>query len=144
MRIIISLIVFLLTMAGLRAADRINFFHIGLEQGLSQSTVIDILQDRRENMWIATHNGLNRYDGGTHRCQCRGTHKLTDDNGVSHIVYLLKKAAENHRHCKNRQRFQRRICDQIFIFRHDLFSSELCFSQFFKFALAKYTTLFPY
>lgn len=63
MRNIIPLIAFLLTMAGLRAADRINFFHIGLEQGLSQSTVIDILQDRRENMWIATHNGLNRYDG---------------------------------------------------------------------------------
>lgn len=63
MRIIISLIVFLLTMAGLRAADRINFFHIGLEQGLSQSTVVDIIQDKRENMWIATHNGLNRYDG---------------------------------------------------------------------------------
>ena len=63
MRVIISLIVFLLTMAGLRAADRINFFHIGLEQGLSQSTVVDIIQDKRENMWIATHNGLNRYDG---------------------------------------------------------------------------------
>ena len=30
---------------------------------------------------------------------------------IRHIVYLLKKAAENHRHCKNRQCFKRRICD---------------------------------
>ena len=43
---------------------------------------------------------------------------MTDDDRVSHIVYLLKKAAKNHRHCKNRQCFKRRICDQIFIFRH--------------------------
>ena len=53
---------------------------------------------------------------GTNRRQRRGTHKLTDDNGVSHIVYLLKKAAQNHRHCKNRQRFQRRIGNQILLF----------------------------
>ena len=53
---------------------------------------------------------------GTNRRQCGGAHKLTDDNGISHIVYLLKKAAENHRHCKNCQRFQRRIGNQILIF----------------------------
>ena len=53
---------------------------------------------------------------GADRRQCGGADKLTDDNGVSHIVYLLKKAAENHRHCKNRQRFQRCIGNQILIF----------------------------
>ena len=36
----------------------ITFAHIGLNDGLSQSTVVDITQDRKNNMWFATHNGL--------------------------------------------------------------------------------------
>ena len=55
---------------------------------------------------------------GADRCKSRGADKLTDDDGVSHIVHLLKKAAEDHRHCKNCKRLERRICDQIFILRH--------------------------
>ncbi len=45
--------------------ERINFTHIGLEEGLSQSTVFDIVQDKYDNMWFATYNGLNKYDGYT-------------------------------------------------------------------------------
>ena len=44
-------------------AENINFVHIGLEDGLSQSTVVSIVQDRKGNMWFATRDGLNRYDG---------------------------------------------------------------------------------
>jgi ligand-binding sensor domain-containing protein len=36
---------------------------ISLAQGLSQSTVRGIVQDRRGFIWIATEGGLNRYDG---------------------------------------------------------------------------------
>lgn len=36
---------------------------IGVEQGLSQSTVFDVLQDREGFLWAATKDGLNRYDG---------------------------------------------------------------------------------
>lgn len=41
----------------------INFVHIGLNEGLSQSTVVDITEDKQGNMWFATHNGLNKFDG---------------------------------------------------------------------------------
>ena len=41
---------------------------------------------------------------------------LTDDNRISHIIDLLKKAAKNHWHRENSQRFKRFICYQIFIF----------------------------
>ena len=41
----------------------IRFDQLSLEQGLSQSTVMDVLQDRRGYMWLATEDGLNRYDG---------------------------------------------------------------------------------
>ena len=46
-------------------SNTINFVHIGLEQGLSQSTILDIVQDDRGNMWFATYDGLNKYDGYT-------------------------------------------------------------------------------
>ena len=43
--------------------SNILFRHIGVESGLSQSTVLAILQDRTGLMWIGTKSGLNRYDG---------------------------------------------------------------------------------
>ena len=44
-------------------ARPIRFRHLALEEGLSQTTVNSILQDRRGFLWIATEDGLNRYDG---------------------------------------------------------------------------------
>lgn len=40
-----------------------KFKNIGLEDGLSQSTVFAILQDSHGFMWFGTEDGLNRYDG---------------------------------------------------------------------------------
>jgi len=37
--------------------------HIDIEQGLSQNIVRDIIQDSKGFIWIATWDGLNRYDG---------------------------------------------------------------------------------
>ena len=42
---------------------QVSFAHIGLEDGLSQSTVLSITQDVQGNMWFATFNGVNRFDG---------------------------------------------------------------------------------
>lgn len=39
------------------------FERIGLEQGLSNTTVTSILQDSRGFLWFGTQEGLNRYDG---------------------------------------------------------------------------------
>ena len=44
-------------------ARPIRFDHLSLEQGLSQSTVMDVRQDRTGYIWLATEDGLNRYDG---------------------------------------------------------------------------------
>lgn len=39
------------------------FRHVSLEQGLSQAAVRALLQDSRGFLWVATEDGLNRYDG---------------------------------------------------------------------------------
>src|SRR5438445_7022950 len=49
--------------AGAASVRPIRFDHLSLEQGLSQSTVMDILQDRRGYIWLATEDGLDRDDG---------------------------------------------------------------------------------
>jgi len=41
----------------------IKFDHIGIEHGLSQSSIFSILQDSKGFMWIGTESGVNRYDG---------------------------------------------------------------------------------
>ncbi|MCY7293580.1 MAG: hypothetical protein LH615_15490, partial [Ferruginibacter sp.] len=40
-----------------------NYKSISIAQGLSQGMVFDILQDKEGFIWVATKNGLNRYDG---------------------------------------------------------------------------------
>ena len=40
-----------------------RFEHFSLEDGLSQSAVLELLQDRAGYLWVGTQDGLNRYDG---------------------------------------------------------------------------------
>lgn len=40
-----------------------SFRRIGTEQGLSQASVWSMAQDRRGFIWVATRDGLNRFDG---------------------------------------------------------------------------------
>ena len=41
----------------------IHFTRISIESGLSQSTIFSIAQDRTGNIWFATYDGVNKYDG---------------------------------------------------------------------------------
>ncbi|MCB9078861.1 MAG: SpoIIE family protein phosphatase [Anaerolineaceae bacterium] len=62
------IILLLLGLAG-RPADvqaqsgNIRFDRISIEDGLSQSTIYAILQDRQGFMWFGTQDGLNKFDG---------------------------------------------------------------------------------
>lgn len=49
--------------ASAQDGEEIRFSHIGLKEGLSHSTVYDITQDREGYIWVATHDGVNKYDG---------------------------------------------------------------------------------
>ena len=57
-------VLFLIGFGNAVAQDKsIRFEQLTTNEGLSQSTVNDILQDSRGFLWFATEDGLNRYDG---------------------------------------------------------------------------------
>lgn len=62
---------------------QVSFEHIGLSDGLSQSTVVDITQDRKGNMWFATYGGLNRFDGYSFTVY---QHDVADSTSISNDI----------------------------------------------------------
>ena len=95
-------------------AYSINFFfsHLGVEDGLSQVSVLDIFQDSDGYIWFGTRNGANRYDGYefvTYQNEVNNNATLTDNyirgfaedgkkniwiatsNGINCIDYKTKK-----------------------------------------------------
>ncbi len=55
--------VFLVLVAARLCAQNAAFEKITIEQGLSQGMIFDMLQTRDGFLWVATKDGLNRYDG---------------------------------------------------------------------------------
>ncbi|MBS1744154.1 MAG: helix-turn-helix domain-containing protein [Bacteroidetes bacterium] len=53
----------LLQSTALTAFAQAGYESISIAQGLSQGMVFDIMQDKDGFIWVATKNGLNRYDG---------------------------------------------------------------------------------
>ncbi|MFO7369847.1 MAG: two-component regulator propeller domain-containing protein [Bacteroidales bacterium] len=66
-----------------------NFEKITIRDGLSQSTVTHILQDKYGFLWFATYDGINRYDGYSFQVF---RHVEKDQTSLSHdaIVYMME------------------------------------------------------
>ena len=57
-----SLVVYLIMWSALSVCAQ-NVLFFGSKQGLSNSRVRSLYEDKRHNIWLTTQNGLNRYDG---------------------------------------------------------------------------------
>jgi signal transduction histidine kinase/ligand-binding sensor domain-containing protein len=59
----LSLIYFLITFISIARSQTLPFGHISVEDGLSNSFVNCLIQDRTGFIWFGTDDGLNRFDG---------------------------------------------------------------------------------
>ena len=67
-RLLCGFLLAMLCLPALAGSPRsLRFEHIGLEEGLSQESVLTILQDRDGFMWFGSQSGLNRFDGYRNR-----------------------------------------------------------------------------
>lgn len=69
--------------------QQMKFERIGVENGLSQSAIMSIIQDREGFMWFGTWNGLNRYDGQKF-IQFRKNQNDTLSLSTNHVVALIE------------------------------------------------------
>lgn len=65
--------------------ERLNFFHITTENGLTSNEITGITQDSSGYMWFATPKGLNRFDGYEfeHFIKIKGDTTSLTDNAIS-------------------------------------------------------------
>lgn len=59
----------------------LKFKNISLNEGLSQSSVLCILQDKKGFLWFGTRDGLNKYDGKKFR---KFSYDSQDSSSISH------------------------------------------------------------
>ncbi len=67
--------------------ENIVFDHITAEEGLSQSDINCIYQDKQGFMWFGTHDGLNKYDGYEFTVYNPDSNKLSNIN--SNLIYTI-------------------------------------------------------
>ncbi|MBU0764445.1 MAG: SpoIIE family protein phosphatase [Bacteroidetes bacterium] len=60
---ILFLLVLLFRSFSMAQQDKVKFNHISIDQGLSQSSIYCILQDKTGFLWFGTLDGANKYDG---------------------------------------------------------------------------------
>ncbi len=68
--------------------EQITFSYISSNEGLSQSTVFSIDQDKRGNMWFATYDGVNKYDGYAFTVY---QHNEDDPNSIANDISRIVK-----------------------------------------------------
>ena len=68
--------------------EQITFSYISINEGLSQSTAFSIDQDKRGNMWFATYDGVNKYDGYAFTVY---QHNEDDPNSIANDISRIVK-----------------------------------------------------
>ncbi|GAB3908429.1 two-component regulator propeller domain-containing protein [Mucilaginibacter boryungensis] len=65
--LVLSALLILQNVQNIAAQPKLSVQHYGIEDGLPQKTVMDILQDQKGFMWFSTWDGISKFDGATFR-----------------------------------------------------------------------------
>ena len=84
-----AFIFFLLLAFSIHAQDKLWFDEVNIDDGLSQSTILSMIQDKKGFIWIGTQYGLNRYDGYQFEIH---VNEIGDDTSISsnYIVSIFE------------------------------------------------------
>ncbi len=85
---ILIILLILLTFTLYSQKPRIKFEKLSVEDGMSQSSVLSIIQDSQGFMWFATLDGLNKYDGYNFKVYWSSSNKkdvITDN--IVNVLY---------------------------------------------------------
>ncbi|MDD4514621.1 two-component regulator propeller domain-containing protein [Massilibacteroides sp.] len=80
-RVLYIIALFITLNLSVKADENFFFSHLGVEDGLSQISVLKIFQDSDGYLWFGTRSGLNRYDGyefKIFRNEANNTNTLSD------------------------------------------------------------------
>jgi len=81
---------------GKKEQSPLYFDHLTIKDGLSHNTVYDIIQDQYGYIWVATQNGLNKYDGYSFDIFCSNeVEKNTQDFIGKSITALFEDSKGN-------------------------------------------------
>lgn len=111
----LNVLIMCLSTASLAIETKTKFESIGVEKGLSQNSVISIIQDKKGFLWFATTDGFNRYDGYKFKTYGNGLFVRdlhedskgfiwlgTDNDGVFRFD-PKKETLTNYKHSQNNQ-----------------------------------------
>ena len=108
------LIIFFLFYSADLLAQNIPFKHLTTENGLSNNKILDVIQDKTGFIWLATDDGLNRFDGYRFKVY---RHKSKDSTSLSNnsiwtlfedragFIWIGTKSGELNRYDPNTDRF---------------------------------------
>src|SRR5688500_13562651 len=66
----------------------IKFHHITVDQGLPSNTVNSVISDSRGFIWIASENGVGRYDGYSFiNFRSKENDTLTISSNINYVVF---------------------------------------------------------
>lgn len=65
------------------------FSHLGVEDGLSQVSILSIFQDSEGYIWFGTRNGANRYDGYEFKVNAARKSKVDDNTARMQSIKQL-------------------------------------------------------
>lgn len=102
--------------------EEYKFTQLKIEDGLSQSTVYSIIQDKKGFMWFGTGNGLNRYDGYYFKQYFNSpsdSNSLSDDGIISMyedksgIIWIGTSAGNINRFDRTKEKFSHKNISEL-------------------------------